>query len=307
MTPIEGQPLGELTIPLKSAPRGALVLAVAEGVVYLAYDGKKRAAFSLSVVPDMSSSLILDFSSDGRNGVYLLFQHAKADRTAEYAIAIFDMDGKFKSLQKLDINFLPMKFAVLGDGANFVVAGRHLNNQHPFTAIFDDRGQFLREVVLEKDTVEKWASDFETGKAKLPPPGPSVSGGPMGLYKSFLDRTDQGDVFLVRREDRLVYVIRPSGVARAVKLTSPAGAGLLAVKIAGNRIAAVYSVRTPPTFRGVLAVSNMDGKKLAEYSYDAPALGFGVVEYTPDKLILLGTPVFEEGRSMAFVEAVPAN
>jgi hypothetical protein len=51
----------------------------------------------------------------------------------------------------------------------------------------------------------------------------------------------------------------------------------------------------------------MDGKKLAEYSYDAPALGFGVVEYTPDKLILLGTPVFEEGRSMAFVEAVPAN
>jgi hypothetical protein len=308
-----------LAIPIKSAENGVLLRTSSSGPTYLSFDGQKRVLFNLSQVPGMANAVAQDFASDG-GGVILLLTNTKEDGQAEYAIAKFDVDGTFRAVDKIDLkghDFVPYKIAAFSSG-EFLIAGSKEDRHAAATLLFNDRGQLLRELKLEGDITfpqdrsdnDQHLSDNDPHANRVPQKfSPQTATGPirfmLDLNTSMVDRTDEGDVYLLRRDlSGPMFLIHSNGEVHRVQLPAPIGANrLYAAKVSKHTIGALYSLHRLGNSQpeGIVVVSDLEGNKLHEYTYSSTGVGFALADYNPDTITLVTTT----GPAMAFVNLFP--
>jgi hypothetical protein len=207
----------------------------------------------------------------------------------ESHIVRFDADGKYRSTLNLDPFIQPGQIAALSSGG-FFLAGRMLAEiptkpSHPFAAMFDSRGQLIQEISFPISTDKtnadgKKKQKNQTGEVSIP--GTAEAG-------------DDGNIYLLPGArgapggQATVYVVSPGGeIVRTIRLTSPAGAHLRSIKVAGGRLIAWYMVTKDEEIAGHIfqALDAFDGRKLLEYEAKPPLGVFAC--YTRDVFEFLG-------------------
>jgi hypothetical protein len=237
--------------PMKCSPSGELYVRFArstpeQGVSIVSADRQHVYRLGFADAAELNGSTVLDFAPGPNHSVFFLADRQKDPHgQVEHYIVRLGSDGT-SLMRKLDTQpglFLG-QITTLGSD-NFVVAG-YLQSEHkpakPFAAIFDDRGQFLREVLLAGDVRPKDLSRSNSGLSKgSPDPFASL------LEASSLQTADDGRAYLMRRNpEGPVFLISPGAVVEMVKLKPPGKAALLSsVKVNGGAIAAEYYIPSP--------------------------------------------------------------
>jgi hypothetical protein len=194
-----------------------------DSAVRIAADGKTTTEFSLTSVPDLADSQVTTTALDLAGAPYVL----AAGEGRQYIVS-FTKGGKYRSKLEIPAEMLVGSFAVFKSG-EFLLAGRNLEGpMRPRVAILSGGGS-LQDVTLPADPA--------VGK------GLSVESRMRLLDSACAEPAPDGHVYLVRPTPKgPVYAVSPSaGVVGGFALVPPRPeARLLAIKVSGDRLAAVY-------------------------------------------------------------------
>lgn len=272
--------------PMKCGLDGVLYVRFASGnsepaVTLIGDDGKIVSNIRLSKIPEFSENAFYDFAP--ANGeVFVLSGKGKPHTPTIYYISRFKADGTYISSAVVDIGFRP-DFEPRGLAAfpsgNLLIAGMAKGQDFPFvpfTAIFTETGQFLRQVILKDDVTDK--------DAKLKPIDSSFTPAQQErnlIEVTFLRTADDGNVYLTRNTPRgPVFIVAPGGSARRVPLAPPVkGADLEGVMAGGGLLVAQYrSPDGPERHTHYLVVMETSTNKIREtvryvHDYDKNAVG----------------------------------
>jgi hypothetical protein len=277
-------------LPMKCGPDGMVYVRFAEAgpepaVTLIREDGKVVSTIRLSAVPEFSENDLYDFAP--ANGeVFILSGKGKPHVPTTFYVSRFKADGTYVSSVALDIGFRPdfepREIAAFPSGS-LLVAGMTKGHDVPFvpfTAIFTDQGEFLRQVVLEKDISDK--------DAKQQPSDASFSWAQQIrnlLDVTFLQTSDDGNAYLTRHTPRgPVFVVSPGGSVRRVLLTPPVqGATLQWTMASGGSIAVLYRSRDTAEHKThylvVVDTSTNKTRETVRYVHDYKNNGGGMACY----------------------------
>jgi hypothetical protein len=185
---------------------------------------KGEAVASYSAQQGAESLALIDFNVTSDGHVYGI----GADRKTIYLVS-FDSDGKVKSKEAMDAQFVPSKFAAFPSG-QFLIFGTQVGtrekpiNHAPFTGIFDASGKLLRQISLADD--DKLTKAADQGEKNFV--GESGSPANRAISWGVASTGRDGNVYVMRRTDPAqVYVISAGGAAvRTLSIPAPE-AGML--------------------------------------------------------------------------------
>lgn len=234
-------------LPMKCGPDGLIYVRFASAnsesaVTLIGENGKIVSTIRLSEIPEFSANDLYDFAP-ASGQVLVLSGRAKPQGPTTYHVSRFKSDGTYVSTAILDIGFRPdfepRSIAAFPSG-NVLIAGMAKGHEVPFvpfTAIFTEEGQFVREVVFKDDVTDK--------DAKQKPSDANFSPAQQArnlLEVTFLQTSEDGNVYLMRHTPRgPVFVVSPGGSVRRMLLTPPVqGADLESIMAASGSIAAQY-------------------------------------------------------------------
>ena len=233
--------------PMKCSPEGDLYVRFARGtpelgVTVVSEDNQHIYRLDTTNLPELNGSYLLDFAPGSNHTVFFLVgRRTEPKASVEHDIVTLRDDGT-KTITRIDSppGASLRQIAVLGSDS-FAIAGYVQatgRGEKPFLGIFDDRGQFQREVTLKGDLQPK-----DVVRSKLM----SNRGQPVDAFVGWLEVSSlqtagDGRAYLMRRSpEGPVFLISPGAAVKKVKLKPPEkGAVLSSVKIGTGVIAAEY-------------------------------------------------------------------
>lgn len=272
--------------PMKCGLDGVLYVRFASGnseraVTLIGADGKILSNIRLSEIPEFSQNDFYDFAP--ANGeVFVLSGKGKPHSPTIYYVSRFKIDGTYVSSAVVDIGFRPdfepRDLAAFPSG-NLLIAGMAKGHDVPFvpfTAIFTETGQFLRQVILKDDVTDKDANQKPIDSSFTPAQRERNL-----IEVTFLRTADDGNVYLTRNTPRgPVFIVAPGGSARRVPLAPPVkGADLEGVMAGAGLLVAQYrSPDGPERHTHYLIVMETSANKILEtvryiHEYDKNAVG----------------------------------
>jgi hypothetical protein len=276
-------------------------------IVKISANGEKKTRFDLSTVSGFEQAEIVDFNV-GNGDIYFL-----ASKNSEGPVYLlkFDADGKYKSLSRLEADITPRQLAAFGDG-NLLIGGFVVNRENipsnsakqPFLGVFNERGQLLFPVSLKGDIGPQNASSASSEDNNLEPRRSYEKAIAISIMQSGQD----GNVYLMRFSPQgPVFTISPSGrMLRVLKLQAPEAAKLATIKLANDRLAALF-LKKKQGERGIkeAVISVYDtstSEKVADYSYSTAEIGLGLACYTPETFTFIGG---NQQGTLQIIRAVP--
>jgi hypothetical protein len=308
-------------------------------VIKISREGKVQASISPSARPQFSDAGFDPFAVDLRGNLYWVAYQTKKykDKAMEYgevSLVVFDEEGNYDSVIRLDNLLAPRQLAVFPSG-EFLISGERLDEEQrgtgqPFTAIFDRAGRLMKELELPDDIEEQREElrsavdprmEQQTAGDQLPAPKPQGQAVPaqtnplpskteqfqLALSRGKAVAADDGNIYLMRAiSPPVIYVIAPGGgVARRLSLKPPDPDALpLEMKVAGGRVAMMFV--TPDTkgrlTKHTLVIANTEsGEVIAHYPTGAE-VGGALACYSPDAITFLSAT---QGGSMALAVTHP--
>ncbi|MGH9787761.1 MAG: hypothetical protein ACRD4U_03545 [Candidatus Acidiferrales bacterium] len=274
----------------------------ASPVVRISRDGKNTQEFSITEAPGFEKGAVYDFAPGPRGEMYLL-----AARTADRRHVVrFRESGEFDSSFVLEPHIEPDKIAVFASG-EFLVSGRELSAAASeltgrfLLAIYDPRGQFVREISLPRDISIVQGSEGAKSNAGEEDVESVYAG-------TSVVTADDGNIYLMRPTTApTVYVISPGGaVVRRLALSAPGEHFQPStMKVAVGTIAVQFSKKKKDGTLELELFSVFDaqnGERLGSY-LSTPEIGGAWVCYTADGFAFLGstgTP-----RRLSLIQASP--
>ena len=298
-------------LPMKCGPDGLIYVRFAEAglesaVSLISEDGKMVSNIRLSQIPEFSENDFFDFAP-ASGQVFVLSGKGRPRVPTTYYVSRFKIDGTYVSSAVVDIGFRP-DFEPRGIAAfpsgNLLITGMAKGHDVPFvpfTAIFTDGGQFLRQVVLNEDVTEKDAKQNPSDESFSPAQQVRNL-----LEVTFLQTADDGNVDLMRNTPRgPVFVVSPGGSVRRVQLTPPVQAADLEwIAASGGSIAAQYrstnSAERKTHYLVVLDTWTNKARETVRYVHDLEKNGGGMACYRN------GTYTFIAGGPKGGVQLVRA-
>jgi hypothetical protein len=286
-------------VPVKCSSNGELFVefvggGAEPGVSVVSEDRQHIFRFGLAQASNLEGSLLQDFAPGTSHDLFLLLSHRASEGVTQQGLVehllVHVKEGASSSVTRVDLKpgFDLRQVALLGSD-HFVVSGFFGGRQHPesFTAIFDAAGQLLQKLTLPGDlTAESRSSDVE---GRTPAGSSEMAGAETAavgwLESSSLQTADDGSVYLARSAPQgPVFIISPGGAVRRVMLSVPeSNAKLSSVTIAGGKIAAEYTLPSPPEghHRHLLTVTDSStGQLLDTVGYEGSEFtGVGLVCY----------------------------
>jgi hypothetical protein len=192
----------------------------------------KITRFNLEEVTALTRIEILSFDSGVSSANMLLLAAAASsgpsDRSPKKSpyLARFNYDGTFKDFAQLDLPFLPVQVAQLGEDSFFVI-GSDMVNALPATAIIDGGGRLLRrpdvdEVAPSEDELKNMVNSMSfagIGPQELPPA--------MRVYSSLsgfqFAHSEAGLLLLEPGDGARIVELSPGRETHVVKLKLPKG------------------------------------------------------------------------------------
>ncbi len=260
-------------------------------VVRVSADGKSATTFSLPStlrVADSSDVTINAMALDTQGQLTVLADVRGEAGTRQY-LASFDDGGQLRSKVELDPSqIVAQRFAVF-DSGDFLLLGYRSGHgarpAQPRVAVMPANGESLRDVV--------------------PPTSLSSSTWLTTDGLSFAEPATDGHVYFAP-ESGAAYAITPSAeISRTIHLVSPQkGAGLVALKISGPRLAAIYyDVQDKqPSVRWVAVHDLGSGRQVASYGPVQNLVMCYRPEGSHDRFTLLGG---RGGDSLLFIASAP--
>jgi hypothetical protein len=270
----------------------------------IASDGSKVTQLAVSQVPDLgpNASLMTYFATE--SDIYVV-----AAVPAGYRIVVFDKDGAYKSLIKLELKHVNLNQFVPISSRRFFIAGSSLPSGNwdaiPFSGIFDDAGRLVTPVDLgKKDISRKTLSDKQDNPAAPSPYEIAIAG-------SIAGTAGDGKVYFVRgTPSGPLFVLSPSGeVINVFPLVAPKQADkLIDMKIAQGRIAIAYEGEPPqggtaPVWINVLDTSN--GNLLSQYFVQDSKIGDLLACYSPAPIDTFTFLNSDNERKLSMIRTVP--
>jgi hypothetical protein len=259
--------------------------------------GEQVALFEAGASTDKKIDGVASFAVTGDGSLYQLVNPHEFDRY----VFVYKSDGTFKSSVKLNPGFVwfPHALAVFPSG-QLLIAGSEYDRDRvaamwPFTGIFGQDGDLLKEIKLEDDgTLHNMAA---SGDARVSlPQYPRVN---RAVDLSQVEMAADGNAYLMRwTNPAIIYAISPGGeVVRRLKV-DPGDSGYQPSKIHvfQSRIAVLFS--NPHTFDKIIKIVDLEGHGLATYREDkangkpqGDMLGNAFACYTenPTRFVFLGT------------------
>jgi hypothetical protein len=277
-------------LPMKCGPDGTVYVRFAEAdtepaVTLISEDGKLVSSIHLSAIPEFSENDFLDFAPAGGE-VFVLSANGRPHIPTTYYLSRFKTDGTYISSSTVDISFRPdfepRQIAAFPSG-NLLVAGMVRGHDvpfAPFTAIFTDSGQFLREVTFKQDVTDQDAKQ-EPSEEKLPWAQQIRD----LLDVTFLQTADDGNVYLMRHTPQgPVFAVSPGGSVRRIVLKPPVqGADLQWVLVNNGSVAAQYrSPRVEQDKTHYLVLFDMAAHRVRQtvrYTHNYQTTGGGMTCY----------------------------
>jgi hypothetical protein len=239
-------------------------------LLQISADGKRTTHFPLPTVPALGPNAMVASYFPGENEVYVV-----GTGPAGTAIVVYDKDGTYRSLIKLELEHAIINQVLPINSARFFIAGTALGsgNRVPFSGIFDDAGRLVSRVNLGRNDVSRQTvSDIPDN-----PAAPSAYD--IAIAGSIADRSGDGNIYFARGTPTgPIFVLSASGqVVHTFRQVSPKGADKLTdMKVAGRRIAIVHEGEPPsggtaPVW--ITLIDSSDGKQLSRYLVQDPDIG----------------------------------
>jgi hypothetical protein len=279
-------------------------------VTKISPDGREVARFSLDSAsdPEVKRGSFYAFAVNGRGEVFALV-HAEQ----ETFVVRFDEDGKYEETVKLNAAAVfPYRIAVFPTG-EFLLIGIVQRNEgasagsSAYTAIFDSRGELIKNLSLTEDVAKKSAS------AGANPKGKGEGAADELEFERAIGSGDalispDGYAYLIRNSPSpVVYVATSQGtVVRRMVLHAPAnglrpvGAPLIALAkliVPFGKESAGRTLRHPESYSVYDAET---GDHLIDYEA-APELAGGMLCSTRNGFVFVGT----QDMQMALISATP--
>lgn len=245
-------------------------------------DGSLGGSFSIS---DTSPGLLAtDFFVTTGGKVY---QVARSESSRSVYVVSYSPEGSLESKVRLETEFfLPYQVAVFRSG-EFLVSGiRGSYNRTPFTAVYGNNGELIREIYEpEDDDARKRAEAGEPGFR----PDNMQSSNDFVTHGDVVLGSD-GNAYLLRAASpALIYTVSSKGeVVRTLRVDSPTP-GLLAaeLKSADGLLAIGFLEHGRNT--GVIQVVDFRGNSVASYAPEDSRMYPGLLAcYTPNRLVFVG-------------------
>jgi hypothetical protein len=198
-------------------------------ITKLSVDSKTTLAFPLPTIDRFRGVLRTDFGVNADGDLFALLEAldaspANSEGPPSYFIAKYRADGSIDWHFRIEAaarHLQPFRFALFGNGNILLTGTTAVEGQplHPFVAVFDKDGRFVRDVLL-RDRPNKAAANAPTEEER----GNRESGRAITLSSSsMIESAPDGNVYLLRDETQpRIYTISPLGeVIRSFRIYSP--------------------------------------------------------------------------------------
>jgi hypothetical protein len=245
--PVAGETAQDFTLPIASDAGGNIYARYGDGqhapepLVKISPTGKRINTFDLASAASLGPVHIVDLCTNDRGELLVLAKTA----AGAFNVVAFGLDGTVRSTIRVDAGLEPFQFAVAKTGY-LVVGGRALQSadlvggadSEPFIVMLGPDGHLIGNVQLSGDVapVDKGERIQNNGAVKNDKLFEN------SLVMSRMETGDDGNVYLMRHgKSGVVFVISPTGVQlRRLKLQIPPGSSLREMKVAKQRIAALF-------------------------------------------------------------------
>jgi hypothetical protein len=270
--------------PIKSDLEGNIYIRLYETgklgggpILKVSSDGKETVRFSLDGQGDVGT--IQDFSP-GTNGELFMLTRNREQHTF---VLKYSSEGNLDTTETVE-----RRSAILGQMAVFSSGDLLLGGKEdatslekgspPFWGIFNSRGQLLKKLAVKPDDQLSNRSPNRTSMSSL------VNA----------ELADDGNVYAMRFASPCVQIISPSGNIRTLVLETPKGARLTSLKVAKDRLAAMFTERKEGSSVEIAGIflrvyDAESGKLVAEYQASRSDFGLGLATYAPDVFTFLGS------------------
>ncbi len=274
-------------------------------VLRVSADGQRVTRYNLNSVTDIKSTGLVEYAVGSPGEVYALTQD---QRSRDTVIVKFDKNGAVKSVIRLNTSgIVPRQLGVLPSGSFFLAGLKYQQTDHgaqvhPYTSMFNERGQFLQPIRLAGDLKP------DPKDAKV------VIGSSLGKYESELDqslavRGDDGQLYFVRFGPKaLVFALSAAGEVHELFALSPPSprSELADVRVAGGRMAVEYvesDNKTNQTAKVYINIVDLaTGETVQKYWHQDWRIGVALACYSPEDFTFLSAA---ENGQLQLVHAVP--
>jgi hypothetical protein len=274
--------------PIKSDRDGNIYLRLYETselrggpILKVSSDGKKTVRFSLNGQGNVGG--IQDFSPGTNGELFMLTRNKEQTFILKYS-----SDGHLDATETVEKGPATLTQMAAFSSGDFLLGGKEdaptlEKGSEPFWGIFNSRGQLLKKLTATpNDQVSK---DGSNGK------------GMSSLMNAEL--ADDGNVYAMRYATPSVEIISPSGGVRRLSLETPKGVRLTSIKVAKDRMAAMFTERKEGSSVEISGIffrvyDTESGKQLAEYRASLSDFGMGLATYSSGVFTFLGSD--EDGK-----------
>lgn len=298
-TQSDGIQLGVISYPVKAAANGDVYVRLIDHatpgsgpVVKISSDGKSSVRFILPRVEksdDGNVGDLEDFAPATNGGAYILVStQLTVGKPVEYKLYRYGGDGKLETTTTVGSSFRPLKFAVLESGdlcMTGIEEGSLSGISKLRTAMFDRKGQWIRDVVLPGDV--SLPADVSSGETDAF----AEHDARFAILTTMIEAADDGNIYLTRRTPSgPVFVISAQGtVLHRFLLHPPERSQLGAVKVGKGVIAAEYrqyatrdKAETVKVAKFIYQILNVaTGEEKAEYWHADGEIGAAFTGYDP--------------------------
>lgn len=289
-----------MNVDTKAAENG--VLEQVNLVWYrIPFDGSKPMRFDpKSTGLDLDA---MDMAYDGQDGYFMVgaVGDSSRKRMTPYLV-YFDRHANVVSLNRIarhdnpNVRFWPHRVASFGKGLILISGGTFEEGSKADkfdTAIYNDHGLMVQPIDLPDDVIPNprmqmgedgtamLVRDYtlmdEAARAKVNPN--EVLSAELATTSSFVDRTPEGDVLIVRKGEYILspraFLITSRGAVKTFRIPALRAAESVSCRFVNGRLATLYDQTEDAGHprKGVVLVVDTNGNTVGSYEYSAPGVG----------------------------------